>query len=84
MRPHRLSSHRKAEAKAGPIVAAPFSKGLKEIAFALRNAPAFVCDLHHEPLAPRAGPEHAPSAGVFLKALCSRFMTADASSWGSA
>ena len=40
VRPHRLSRHREAEAKAGPIAAAPFSKRLKQIAFAFRNAPA--------------------------------------------
>ena len=85
MRAHDLSSDRKPEAKTGTIGATPIAEGLKQVARALRNAPTFVFDLDHQSLAPGLGPEHHRStAGVCLKAFCNRFITADASSCGSA
>ena len=63
MRAHGFSSDRQPEAKTGTIGATPLAEGLKQIARALWNAPAFVFDLHEQSLAAGLGPERDRSTG---------------------
>jgi hypothetical protein len=84
VRPYRLPSDREAEAKSGPIAAAAVAKYLKQIAFALRIPPhSSSVSMSNSPSLARALSTTCPPDGVFLKALCTRFITADARSCGS-
>jgi len=60
---HGLSSDQQPEAKTGTIGATPLAEGLKQVARASRNAPAFVFDLDEQSLGAGPGPEHDRSTG---------------------
>jgi hypothetical protein len=62
VRPYCLPSDRETQAKAGSIAPAALAKHLKQIAFARRNAAAFVLDLEEQLLMFGAHPEYHASS----------------------